>query len=290
MPSYKTNKIFKDDELRNMDIIHNPDVKLFEDQYEDSYTIDEFINDKEKDTLIDFYEKYKDVEVVNNHIYHIIYPLKEKVISDILRPKLYEEFGDDIIFYSDISNDPISVGDQFFKAVKPYGLHTDSVTHLDGYRPYKDIIIPIAIDHINESEYVTFNQRYRGHATMFMNGRSISNFPNYHNVVKIQSYEDYGVENLDSSNKDKDRLEKIMPKHIPTSVYDGLSIEKVLKWQHRNAIVNDTSVLHAPTEFSDYKIGLTLHLMKEDKEYKNSLKDNYTSWSNLTKPIKKIYK
>ena len=29
MPSYKTNKIFKDDELRNMDIIHNPDVKLF---------------------------------------------------------------------------------------------------------------------------------------------------------------------------------------------------------------------------------------------------------------------
>ena len=90
MPSYKTNKIFKDDELRNMDIIHNPDVKLFEDQYEDSYTIDNFINDKEKDTLIDFYEKYKDVEVVNNHIYHIIYPLKEKVISDILRPKLYE--------------------------------------------------------------------------------------------------------------------------------------------------------------------------------------------------------
>ena len=68
MPSYKTNKIFKDDELRNMDIIHNPDVKLFEDQYEDSYTVDNFINDNEKDILIDFYEKYKDVEVVNNHI------------------------------------------------------------------------------------------------------------------------------------------------------------------------------------------------------------------------------
>ena len=114
---YITDKIFSDDELRNMDIIHNTDVKLFEDQYEDSYTIDNFISEKEKDTLIDFYEKYKNVEVVNHHIYHIIFPLKEKVISDILRPKIHEEFGDDIYFYSDISNDPISVGDQFFKAV-----------------------------------------------------------------------------------------------------------------------------------------------------------------------------
>ena len=54
--------------------------------------------------------------------------------------------------------------------------------------------------------------------------------PNYHNVIKIQSYEDY-IENLDSSNKDKDRLEKIMPKHIPISVMTALSIEKVLKSQ-----------------------------------------------------------
>ena len=54
MPKYETNKIFKDDELRNMDIIHNPNVKLFKDQYEKSYTVDNFINDKEKDTLLDF--------------------------------------------------------------------------------------------------------------------------------------------------------------------------------------------------------------------------------------------
>ena len=61
-----------------MDIIHNPDVKLFEDQYEDSYTIDNFISEKEKDTLIDFYEKYKNVEVVNHHIYHIIFFKRKK--------------------------------------------------------------------------------------------------------------------------------------------------------------------------------------------------------------------
>ena len=73
MPNYITDKVFSDDELRNMDIIHNPDVKLFEDQYEDSYTIDNFISEKEKDTLIDFYEKYKNVEVVNHHILSLIH-------------------------------------------------------------------------------------------------------------------------------------------------------------------------------------------------------------------------
>jgi len=292
MPSYKTNKIFKDDELRNMDIIHNPDVKLFKDQYEDSYIIDEFINDKEKDTLIDFYEKYKNVEVVNNHIYHIIFPLKEKIISDILRPKIHEHFGDNIYFYSDISNDPISVGDQFFKAVKPYGLHTDSVTHIDGYRPYKDIIIPIAIDHIDSSEYVTFNQRYRGHATQFMRGRLINSFANYHNVIRIQSYDEYGVENLDYSNKDHKHLEKIMPTHIPLGSYDGLSIEKVLKWEPKTAIVQDTSVLHAPAGFNEldckWKLGITFHLMKKDPSYKNSIEGYHTKWSRYTKPMIKI--
>jgi len=53
MNKFKTDKPFKNDELRNMDIIHNPDVKLFKDQYEGSYVIEEFINDKEKDILID---------------------------------------------------------------------------------------------------------------------------------------------------------------------------------------------------------------------------------------------
>ena len=58
MPNYITDKVFSDDELRNMDIF-TIQIKLFEDQYEDSYTIDNFISEKEKDTLIDFYEKYK---------------------------------------------------------------------------------------------------------------------------------------------------------------------------------------------------------------------------------------
>lgn len=289
MPSYKTDRPFSDEELKYMDVIHNPNTTLFKDQYEPSYTINNFITDEERLKLLSAWDDSFDTngEIINTHIYRLVYPMKVKLISDIIRPKIYEEFGDDTIFYSDIAgDDPMSVGDQMFKAVQPYGLHTDAVTHLDGYRPYKDIIIPLLID--GPGTYVTFNQRYRGHATMFMKGRSIASFANYHNVIKNTNYSYYGVEDIDVSNKDIYKLKEIMPKHIPLSVYDGLSIEHIFPWEHGNAIVQDTSVLHAPTEFKGSKIGLTLHLMKKDDSYNNSIPGHYTPWSPYTKPIIKI--
>jgi hypothetical protein len=201
-----------------------------------------------------------------------------------------EHFGDDVIFYSDVAqSDPISVGDQFFKSVKPYGLHTDAVTHLTGYRPFKDIIIPMELDSIPVSEYVTFNQRYRGRATHFMRGRDIGSFANYANVVRHQSYEEYGVENLEHNERDQKILEDIMPEHIPMSIYEGLSIEKILPWKPRCAIIHDASVLHAPADYRKhgckYKIGLTLHLMKRDPDYNNRLEGYYTPFSRYTKPL-----
>ena len=286
MNIYRTDRPFSDDELRTMDIIHNPNVKMFKDQNEPSYVIHDFITDTEREQLLCAWDYHFNTngEIINEHIYRIVYPMLIKEISDIIRPKIYEEFGEDTIFYSDIAgDDPMSVGDQMFKAVKPYGLPTDAVTHLDGYRPYKDIIIPLEIN--GPGTYVTFHQRYRGHATMFMKGREIASFANYHNVIKHMNYSYYGVDNIDVGNRDVHRLKEIMPKHIPLSVYDGLSIENIFPWEHCHAIVQDTSVLHAPTEFEGSKIGLTLHLMKQDDSYKNSIKGHYTPWSPLTRPV-----
>jgi hypothetical protein len=181
------------------------------------------------------------------------------------------------------------VGDQFFKSIKPYGLHTDAVTHLAGYRPYKDIIIPVELDKIPASEYVTFNQRYRGRATHFMRGRHIGSFANYANVIRHQSYADYGVEKLEHNERDQQILKDIMPAHIPMSIYEGLSIEKILPWRPRCAIIHDASVLHAPADYRKhgckYKIGLTLHLMKRDPDYNNRLDGYYTPFSRYTKPL-----
>lgn len=289
---YKTDRPFSQEALKNMDIIHDPNPSFFKCQYDESYVVKDFINDSERDIMSSFFkEQFEKIGMnINDHVLHITHPMDIKQISDIVRPKIYEHFGDDVIFYSDVAkDDPISVGDQFFKSVKPYGLHTDAVTHINGYRPYKDIIIPIDLHKVEETHYVTFNQRYRGRATHFMKGRDIGSFANYANVIRHQSYKDYGVEGIEHNEKDMHILEKIMPKHIPMSIYEGLSIEKILKWRPKDALIHDSSVLHAPTDFreqgAEYKTGLTLHLMKADSTYNNRLEGYYTPFSRYTKPL-----
>ncbi len=289
---YKTDRPFSQEALKKMDIIHDTNPSFFKCQYDESYVVKDFINDSERDIMSSFFkEHFEKIGMnINDHVLHITYPMLIKEISEIIRPKIYEHFGDDVIFYSDVAkDDPISVGDQFFKSVKPYGLHTDAVTHINGYRPYKDIIIPIDLDKVDETHYVTFNQRYRGRATHFMKGRDIGSFANYANVIRHQSYEDYGVEGIEHNEKDMRILEKIMPRHIPMSIYEGLSIEKILKWRPKDALIHDSSVLHAPTDFreqgAEYKTGLTLHLMKADATYNNRLDGYYTPFSRYTKAL-----
>jgi len=289
---YKTDRPFPQEELKSMDIIHDPNTTLFEDQNEESYVVDNFVNDNECETLASFFrDNFEAIgHTINDHVLHITYPMLIAKISDIVRPKIYEHFGDDVIFYSDVGqSDPMSVGDQFFKSIKPYVLHTDAITHITGYLPYKDIIIPMDLDSIPVSEYVTFNQRYRGRATHFMRGRDIGSFANYANVVRHQTYAEYGVENLEHNARDQQILKDIMPAHIPMSIYEGLSIEKILPWRPKCAIIHDASVLHAPADYRkhgcEYKIGLTLHLMKRDANYNNRLEGYYTPFSRYTKPL-----
>ena len=160
---YKTDRPFSQEELKQMDVIHDPNPSLFSDQNDKSYVLKDFINDSERDKLSLFFSKNFDKIGlnINDHVLHITYPMLIKEIDEIIRPKIYEHFGDDVIFYSDVAvDDPMSVGDQFFKSVKPYGLHTDSVTHINGYRPYKDIIIPINLTPEQLSS-VNFSLSYR---------------------------------------------------------------------------------------------------------------------------------
>ena len=48
MKNCKANKPFDDETLKNMDIIHDPNTKFFKDQYEPSYSIDNFITEDER--------------------------------------------------------------------------------------------------------------------------------------------------------------------------------------------------------------------------------------------------
>ena len=54
MKKVKANKPFDDETLKNMDIIHDPDTKFFRDQYEPSYSIENFITEDERSGTIGF--------------------------------------------------------------------------------------------------------------------------------------------------------------------------------------------------------------------------------------------
>lgn len=276
------------------DIIHDPDIYFFENDDEPSYVIEDFIDEEERTFLHNFfdYEYAKTGENINNKVMHITHPITYTVIRDMLESRIKKEFGEDIVFYSDVSNDPISVSDQFFKIERPYRLHTDSVTHIPGYRPYKDIIIPISTDNAEEKTYYfTCNQRYKSRAAQFNYGFNHSYFPSYSNVYREKPYEQYGVENVEYGKMDMDFIRKY---HYGIeefeSVYEGISIEKIFEWIPRNAIVQDTCVIHSSVDFRKYgikwKIGLTFHLLKPDPNYGKEIVGNYyTKFSRYTQPL-----
>lgn len=287
--NYKSNPIELDP---TKDVIHDPNIYFFDHKDEPSYVIEDFITEDERLFLYDFflYEYQRNGENINNKVLHITHPIRYNVIRDILEHKLKQEFGNDIIFYSDVSNDPISVGDQYFKIIAPYQLHTDCITHIPGYKPYKDIVIPIALDIPKDTYYFTCNQRYKSRAAQFNYGFNHKYFPNYSNIYRENPYEEYGVENVEYGKMDIDFIRKYNSVTTPDSVFSGISIEKIFKWTPRNAIVQDSCVIHSSTDFRrngiNWKIGLTFHLLKPDPNYgKEIVGDYYTKFSKYTQPL-----
>ena len=289
---FKSNPDFDMSIFKNKDIIHDPNIKFFEHENEESYVIENFISEDERKSLYNFFtsEYNNSGENINDNILHIIHPIRYKLIQEILLDKLKKYFGDDIVFYSDVSNDPISVSDQFFKISNPYQLHTDCVTHISGYKPYKDVIIPIEIHKDAEVFYYTCNQRYKARASQFQYKWHNNYFPNYSNILRMKPYADYGVEDVEYNEISDEWINKHIPSYVPKSVFNGLSIEHTFPWIPRNAIVQDSSVLHGSSDFRqkgvEWKVGLTFHLLKKDDTYGSEVEGNYyTKFSRYTQPL-----
>ena len=132
MPTYKTDRPFSEQELINMDVIHDTNPSLFTDQNEESYVEKDFIDDSERDTLSAFFKDNFDKigYEINGHVLHITFPMLIPTISDILRPKVLQHFGSDVVFYSDVSDDPMSVGRSVFQIGQTiWPTHGRSHTH-----------------------------------------------------------------------------------------------------------------------------------------------------------------
>lgn len=78
MKLVKANKPFDDETLKNMDIIHDPNTTFYKDQYEPSYSIEEFITEDERTKLLEFW--YNEYHIhgweINGHIVNIPHPIR----------------------------------------------------------------------------------------------------------------------------------------------------------------------------------------------------------------------
>lgn len=273
------------------DIIHDPDIRFFENEDEPSYMIENFIDEGEISALLNFFnqEYEENGENINNKILHINHPSRYELVREITHSKLQKQFGD-FTYYSDVSDDPINVGDQFFKIVSPYQLHTDCVTHIQGYKPYKDIIIPIAMSDDVELFYYICEQRYKSRGTQFQKGRQNKYFPSYSNVLRERPYEEYGVENVKYGAIPQEWFQKHVSENVSLSAYEGISIENTFAWSPGNAIVQDSCAIHGSSNYNvdkiKWKIGLTFHLLKADPNYGKPIDGHfYTKFSRYTKPL-----
>ena len=235
-------------------------------------------------SLVKFFEEYDKVSKIVNGMEKA---KKDGNVEEYF--KLQKQFGD-FTYYSDVSDDPINVGDQFFKIVSPYQLHTDCVTHIPGYKPYKDIIIPIAVSDDVELFYYVCEQRYKSRGTQFQRGRQNKYFPSYSNVLREKPYEEYGVENVKYGAISQEWFQKHVSENVSRSAYEGISIENTFAWSPGNAIVQDSCAIHGSSNYNidkiKWKIGLTFHLLKADPNYGKPIDGHfYTKFSRYTKPL-----
>jgi len=274
------------------DIIHDPNIQFFKNNDQPSHVIEKFLDDKERKILLDFFlnEYENNGENVNNKILRINHPSDYQLIQEIVHDKLKTQLDEDFTFYSQVSSDPISVGDQFFKILTPYQLHTDCITHIPGYKPYKDVVIPIELSDDKALFYYTCEQRYKSRATLFQKGRKNKYFAVYSNILREKPYEQYGVENCKYDAMDLDWFDKHVGKKDYATSYEGISIEETFPWIPGNAIVQDSCVIHGSSNYNmdnvSWKIGLTFHLLIKDPTYGKEIDgEYYTKFSRYTESL-----
>jgi hypothetical protein len=134
----------------------------------------------------------------------------------------------------------------FLKELSPYLVHTDT-TESKNYLPYKVIMMPLEIE--GESTHtVFFNQRYLGPPSAFMKGTDLSlevcnTKTNYEDIEKYENGGEF------SQQTHLDYLD-----HIPPSMLQGLSIDKIVEWRLGDLIIFDSCQLHCSSSFQKFKV------------------------------------
>ena len=273
--------------LVGKDIIHNPNEISFKPFVKDTepYQIENFLTSEELLSIKNFFDNklYEDGHSLSDSLYFLMYPFNYPLIREILKPKIKKELGE-FYSYSDIHFDIVPQSSDFFILQNNIFMpHTDSITHIPGYLPHKDVLIPLAIDKDKSTNMYTCEQRYYKRSSHLKYGHFSDYVTKYSNIFRCKPYNEYGIENV-TFDPDKmineDWLNHNIGDSQKHSIFQGLSIRREFEWIPGSAIIQDTSIIHGPTNFklrgAKWKLGISIRVFKKNPDWQpNTLYSQY---------------
>jgi hypothetical protein len=260
--------------LLNKDIIHNPDDRSYKEfvDPEETYAIENFLSNDEIQIIKNLFNNNQTQHIdIKNKIQILQQPFRFKEFCDIITPKLTSLFPNsyrltEFLPESTQSSDFIMYQTMIFPP------HTDSIIHVPNYVPFKDLLIPLAVDDNITCPFYTCNQRFYGRASSLRYGTVDNVVAIYSNTVRFTTYQNYGIENIKDSDMTGAFYDNFLKNEIwPKSVWNGLTLNQLFDWIPGNMIVMDPSVIHGPTNYKlsggQSKMGLTIRLFKYNCQY-----------------------
>ena len=284
------NKAFRAEQLGLLekDIVHNPHETSFKEFLDNQYSfqqINDVFSDNEINFLVNFF--FKNVSTKGYKLFDslkfILYPLNFEKIREIIYGKITDKIGSFWSYY-DINKDSVHQSSDFFMyQTKIFMPHTDSITHIKGFVPYRDIIIPLAIDKDINSGFYICNQRWYGRSSHLKFGCFDNYVTNYSNIFRCYPYENYGIENVTYDSNisiSSDWLNENIGNELEHSIFNGLSIEKEFSWLPGSIIIQNPACIHGPKSYlkkgAKWKLGITIRaFQKNDKYFPNTLYSQY---------------
>ena len=229
--------------------MRNTEKKTFlQNRFSESYSISNFLTDDQVTDLISFYNQLPDEEKIFKNSGPITANIhnsdRAKDIFAMLKEKVIAEIGPCEIYNA-----------AFFDVSYPHIIHNDDLKSLPD--TYKAFTLPLEVRGSNIPSFITYNQHYLDGPVKLFKGeeREITSY--YNDIVS-----DYtSVIGLTSEEFPKDVWAKCLT-HIKPVWLEGLSVEKIHKWQPGNAIVFDCARLHSACDFRHQgvksKLGLSI--------------------------------
>ena len=218
---------------------------------DEPYSIENFIDQKDVNELIDIWEnsdnkEHKNTGVITYSITDFSSPVLHKI-----RDKIYFDLYPNIEIW----------GAFFFYVNKPHIIHIDDSSIYTLPKIFKAFTIPLRIEGEDEEPHLMFfDQFYLDGSSKFFNGDSHET-KGHHEALQFSKlprskcvYEYSNVINKSTKPFDLDIKEKYLD-HIKDRWLDELSFNSAHKWKPGNVIVFDSCRLHCGSDFR--KLGVT---------------------------------